>query len=74
MMKRVVVLLSALGGCLVGGAITFGLLNNPLSSSHGAVSSHSPYVSQTNSPVRGLSAQEVDDLLVGREHGGGQDC
>lgn len=64
-MKKAV-LLSALGGCLVGGTITFGLLHKPLSPSHGPVSSHSPYGAQTNSPVRGLSAQEVDDLLVGR--------
>ena len=29
----------------------------------------SPYVAQQNSPVRGLSAQEVDDLLAGRGAG-----
>ncbi|MBI1882357.1 MAG: Spy/CpxP family protein refolding chaperone [Chloroflexi bacterium] len=32
-------------------------------------SAQSPYVAQLNSPVRGLSAQEVDDLLNGRGTG-----
>ena len=32
-------------------------------------STHSPYIAQLNSPVRGLSPQEVDDLLNGRGAG-----
>ena len=74
-MTKKTVLLSALGGGLVGGAVAFGMLQNSLHSSHSPEfshspeSSHSPYVSQTDSPIRGLSSQEVDDLLTGRGAG-----
>lgn len=68
-MTKKVALLSALGGCVIGGAIAFGLLQHSGNTSHSRQSSHSPYVSQTGSPVRGLSDQEVDDLLMGRGAG-----
>ena len=68
-MTKKAVLLLALGGCLVGGTVAFGILQNSLHSSHSPESSHSPYISQTDSPIRGLSSQEVDDLLAGRGAG-----
>ena len=61
--NRWIVLLSALGsffGGLAVGALGMNLF-------HPAPTS--PYVDQAESPVRGLSAQEIDDLLNGRGAG-----
>lgn len=56
-------LLSALGGLVIGGGMMLFTIN------HGTQSSHSPYVDQIKSPVRGLSAKEVEDLLTGQGAG-----
>jgi len=61
--NRRIVLLSALGsffGGLAVGALGMNLFH-PVPTS--------PYVDQAESPVRGLSAQEIDDLLNGRGAG-----
>lgn len=50
---------------VAGGLIVFSLLRP----SNQPSETRSPYVSQLDSPVRGLSAQEVDDLLNGRGAG-----
>ena len=55
--------LAGLGGLTLGTVIGF-LRGVFVSTSH-----QSPYIEQTNSPVRGLSAQEVEDLLQGRGAG-----
>lgn len=62
-MSRKLVWLLCLGGLTLGIGIGVGG-GIFLSTSH-----RSPYTEQINSPVRGLSAQEVDDLLQGRGAG-----
>lgn len=59
-MNRRVVLLSSFGGLL--GGLAIGVIGMTLFHP----SPKSPYVDQTKSPVKGLSAQEIDDLLNGR--------
>jgi hypothetical protein len=54
-------LLLLVAGLFIGGVVGYGLRPAPIALS--------PYVNQQDSPVRGLSAQEVDDLVQGRGAG-----
>ncbi|MEO0536671.1 MAG: hypothetical protein AAF215_22685 [Cyanobacteria bacterium P01_A01_bin.123] len=61
-MGKKITVLSFLGGLGIG---ILGLVTLQFSQTH----SKSPYVAQTDSPVHGLSPQEIDDLLNGRGAG-----
>jgi Spy/CpxP family protein refolding chaperone len=65
-MRMALVALVALGALTVGAAAGIGIDRTWLRPSGPAVS---PYLAQQESPVRGLAAQEVDDLLNGRGAG-----
>jgi hypothetical protein len=56
---------------MIGVVVVFGLIGVALllHGSFSGQSAQSPYVAQLNSPVRGLSPAEVDDLLNGRGAG-----
>ena len=61
MLRFAAPLMLLVAGLLIGGVVGYGLRPAP--------TALSPYVDQQDSPVRGLSAQEVDDLVQGRGAG-----